>query len=173
MKPVNAKELKRAYIIFGVSFLVLATFSIVCLSCFFATRRYERKLLQQEVDQADRVLAGRKDINTQFDLITARLNDLSRFTNINAEEMDNQALMLQDVQDAVFKINEILKKQRTTAPSFQLYRKMADDVTVIAGIQDSLFSTRFQLESMREQLDACLRVNKAAANKLSQGLFRR
>lgn len=171
MKPINAKELKRAYIIFGVSFITLAVFSILCLSFFFATQRYERGLLQREVDQADLVLTKRKDINTQFDLIASKLNDLSRFTDIDPEEMDNQAIMLQDVQDAVFRINEILKKQSQT-PSFQLYRKMADDVTVMAGIQDSLFSTRFQLESMKAQLDACLRVNRSAGKKLSLGIFR-
>ncbi len=172
MKPVNEKELKRSYIVFGGSFIALAAFSIMCLSLFFGTQRYERQLLQQRADLADRLLVKRKDINTQFDVIVSRLNDLSRFTQINPEEMDNQAIMLQNVQDAVFKVNEMLKQEQLHTPSFQLYQKMADDVSQMAGIQDSLFSTRFQLESMKAQLDACLRVNRSAGDKLSLGLFR-
>jgi hypothetical protein len=172
MKPVNAIELKRSYIIFGVSFIVLAAFSILCLFLFFGAQRYERQLLLQRAERADQLLAKRRDINTQFDLIISRLNDLSRFTQINPEEMDNQAIMLQNVQDAVFRVNEILKQQQLQTPSFRLYQKMADDVSQMAGIQDSLFTTRFQLESMKAQLDACLRVNRSAGDKLSLGLFR-
>ena len=173
MKPINDRELKKAYITFGINFLILGLFSILCLYFFFATQRHEYRLLQHEVDDAEQLLSKRKDINTQFDLMQNRFNELSRFSSINAEEMDNQAIMLADIQTSIFKIKDLLKQQHKNTPSFALYQKMADDAAQMAGIQDSLFTTRFQLESVKSQLDACLRLNKSAQDKLSLGIFRR
>lgn len=172
MKPINEKELKRSYIIFGANFLALATFALLCLYFFFATQHYEYRLLQHEVDETDQLLSRRKDINTQFDLMLSRFNDLSRFSSIDAQEVDNQAIMLADIQNSIFRIKSLLKEEHADAPSFQLYQKLADDASQMAGIQDSLFSTRFQLESVKSQLDACLKVNKSAGDKLSLGVFR-
>lgn len=173
MKPVNAKELKRSYILFSVNFIVLAGFSIFCLYLFFAARDYEYRLLQNDVNTAGELLSRRKDVNTQFDLILSRFTDLSKFTTINSEEMDNQATLLQDIQDANYKIKELLKQQQRGTASFLLYTKMTDDVAQMAGIQDSLFDSRFQLESTKAQLESCLRVNHSAENKLSLGIFRK
>lgn len=172
MRPINAKELKRAYIVFGVNFIVLAGFSILCLYFFFGAKDYEYRLLQDDVDRAEQLLSKRRDINTQFELIIARFNDLSQFHTIDAQEMDNQAAMLQDIQAANFKVKDMLKEADSHTPSFELYGKLSDDVGQMAGIQDSLFNTRFQLESVKSQLDGCLRVNRAAGNKLSMGLYR-
>src|SRR5882757_10289644 len=100
MKPINAKELKRSYLLFAVNFIALAAFSLFCLYLFFAAQDYEYKLLQNDADRADRLLSKRKDLNTQFDLILSRFNDLSQFSSINSEEMDNQATMLEDIHNA-------------------------------------------------------------------------
>lgn len=170
MRPINAKELKRAYIVFGVNFMVLAGFSLLCLYFFFGARDYEYRLLQGDVDKAEQLLSKRRDINMQFELIISRFNDLSQFHTIDAQEMDNQATMLQDIQAANFKVKDMLKEADSDAPSFELYKKLSDDVGQMAGIQDSLFNTRFQLESIKGQLDACLRVNHSAEHKL---LYRR
>jgi DNA repair ATPase RecN len=173
MKPINAKELNRSYVLFSVNFIVLATFSIFCLYLFFAAQSYEYNLLRDEANQAEQLLSKRKDVNNQFDLILSRFNELSKFSSINAEEMDNQASMLEDIQNANFKIKDILKQQQSDMSSFKLYKKMTDDVTQMSGIQDSLFNTRFQLESIKTQLGSCLKVNHSAENKLSFGTFRR
>jgi hypothetical protein len=173
MKPINAKELKRSYLLFAVSFIALAGFSIFCLYLFFAAQNYEYSLLQNEANRADRLLSKRKDINTQFDLILSRFNDLSQFSSINSEEMDNQAIMLEDIQKAVVNVKDLLKQQQQGSASFLLYKKMTDDVTQMAGIQDSLFNSRFQLESIKTQLESCLRINHSAENKLSFGIFRK
>lgn len=169
MKPINAKELKRSYFLFAVNFIGLAAFSLFCLYLFFAAQDYEYKLLQDDADRANRLLSKRKDINTQFDLILSRFNDLSQFSSINPEEMDNQATMLQDIQQAVVNVKDILKQQQQGTASFLLYQKITDDVTQMAGIQDSLFNSRFQLESIKTQLESCLRINHSAENKLSFG----
>jgi len=105
-------------------------------------------------------------------IILSRFNELSKFTSINSEEMDNLASMLDDIQNANFKVKDIIKQGPGT-DSFLLYKKMTDDVTQMAGIQDSLFNTRFQLESIKTQLGSCLRVNHSAEKELSLGLFRR
>jgi hypothetical protein len=70
-------------------------------------------------------------------------------------------------------IKDIIKQEQPGTSSFLLYKKMTDDVTQMAGIQDSLFNTRVQLESIKTQLGSCLRVNHSAEKELSLGLFRR
>jgi len=173
MKPINAKELNRSYLMFSVNFVALAAFSIFCLYLFFAAQNYEYSLLQDDASQAEKLLSKRKDVNTQFDIILSRFTELSKFTSINSEEMDNQASMLEDIQNANFKIKDLIKQEQSATSSFLLYKKMTDDVTQMAGIQDSLFNTRFQLESIKTQLGSCLKVNHSAEDKLSFGAFRR
>ena len=87
--------------------------------------------------------------------------------------MDNQAIMLEDIQKAVVNVKDLLKQQQQGSASFLLYKKMTDDVTQMAGIQDSLFNSRFQLESIKTQLESCLRINHSAENRLSLGVFRK
>lgn len=172
MKPINAKELKRSYILFIANFTALAALAVLCLYFFFAAQDYEFRLLRKEVEQSDQLVSQRKDINTQFDLILSRFDELSKFSSINSEEMDNQVTMLEDIHRSVLKVKDLVKRQRGSA-SFLLYRTMTDNVTQMAGIQDSLFNSRFQLESLKAQLESCLRVNHSAENKLSLGVFRK
>lgn len=173
MKPINAKELNKSYKVFSLNFLALAGFSILCVYFFFASLQYDYNLLADNVNQSQQLLSKRKEINTQFDLILLRFNQLSRFTSTSSEEMNNQSIMIDDIQNANFKIKDIIKQQQSTASSFLLYKKMTDDVAQMAGIQDSLFNTRFQIESAKTQLESCLKVNHTAATTLSGGLFKR
>jgi hypothetical protein len=129
--------------------------------------------LEKEVKQTDQLLAKRKDINTKFDMILLRFKQLSKYTSINSEEMNNQAIMLEDIQNTNFKIKEIIKKEKSTVSSFLLYKKMTEDVSQMAGIQDSLFTTRFQIENLKTQLDACFRTNSTAARRIRGGRFNR
>lgn len=173
MKPINSNELKRSYLVFSVNFGILIIFSIGCLYFFFATEQYEYHLIKDRVTQTEQLLAKRKEMNLQFDLILSGFNNLSRFSAVGSEEMDNQVIMLENIQDANFKIRDILKQAPADGASFMLYKKMTDDVTQMAGIQDSLFTTRFQLESIKSQLGNCLKINHSASSKLSLGIFRR
>lgn len=173
MKPINAKELNKSYKVFSLNFVALSAFSILCVYLFFASQQYDYNLLADNVSQSQQLLAKRKEINTQFDLILLRFNQLSRFTSANSEEMNNQSAMIEDIQNANFKIKDIIKQQQSTASSFLLYKKMTDDVAQMAGIQDSLFTTRFQIESTKTQLESCLKVNHSASAALSGGLFKR
>ena len=173
MKPINAQELSRSYKVFVLNFVVLTAFTIGCLYLFFLASRSEYHLLENEVKRTDALLLKRKEINTQFDIILLRFKQLSKYTTINSEEMNNQAILLEDIQNANFKIKNIIKEQKSEAGSFQLYKKMTSDVTDMAAIQDSLFSTRFQIENVRTQLESCLGTNQKAINKLRGGHFSR
>jgi len=140
---------------------------------FFAASRFEYELLEKEVKQTEQLLSKRKDINTKFDMILLRFKQLSKYTSINSEEMNNQAIMLEDIQNTNFKIKDIIKKEKTTVSSFLLYKKMTEDISQMAGIQDSLFTTRFQIENLKTQLDACFKTNNNAAKKIRGGRFTR
>ncbi|MBB6498430.1 hypothetical protein [Pedobacter cryoconitis] len=173
MKPINALELNKSYRLFIFNFIALTVFAVLCVYLFFASSKYEYQLLEKEVKQTDQLLAKRKDINTRFDMILLRFKQLSKYTSINSEEMNNQAIMLEDIQNANFKIKEIIKKEQSPVSSFLLYKKMTDDVSQMAGIQDSLFTTRFQIENVKTQLDGCFKTNQSAAKKIRGGRFTR
>lgn len=172
MKPINAKELTESYRYFVINFVLLTAMGLTCIYLFFAASKYEYQILEEKVKQTDQLLSRRKEINTKFDMILLKFKELSKYTSINAEELNNQAILLEDIQNNNFKIKEILKKQPSTS-SFLLYKKMSDDVTQMAGIEDSLFTTRFQIENIRTQLESCLHTNQSAADKLRAGRFRR
>lgn len=173
MKPINAQELSKSYRLFIFNFIFLITFAVICVYLFFAASRFEYQLLEKEVKQTDQLLAKRKDINTKFDMILLRFKQLSKYTSINSEEMNNQAIMLEDIQNTNFKIKDIIKKEKSTVSSFLLYKKMTEDVSQMAGIQDSLFTTRFQIENLKTQLDACFKTNSTAARRIRGGRFNR
>jgi DNA repair ATPase RecN len=172
MKPINFRQLNKSYLVFFVNFISLGAFSVFCLYLFFLTQGYEYRLLKDNVSEADQLLSKRREVNSQFDLILARFNELSKFSKINSEEIDNQSLMLEQIHDANSKVISIIGQQHSPSESFLLYKKMTDDVAKMAGIQDSLLITRFQLESIKTQLESCVRVNRAATRKLSYGGFR-
>jgi hypothetical protein len=173
MKPINAQELNKSYRLFIFNFISLTIFAVICVYLFFAASRFEYQLLEKEVKQTDQLLAKRKDINTQFDMILLRFKQLSKYTSINSEEMNNQAIMLEDIQNINFKIKDIVKKEKSTVSSFLLYKKMTEDVSQMAGIQDSLFTTRFQIDNLKTQLDACFKTNSTAARRIRGGRFNR
>lgn len=173
MKPINAQELTKSYRLFILNFILLTSFALICIYLFFAASKYEYQILEDKVKQTDQLLSKRKDINTRFDMILLKFKELSRYTSINSEELNNQAILLEDIQNNNFKIKEIIKQQQSGTSSFLLYKKMSDDVTQMAGIEDSLFTTRFQIENIRTQLESCLHTNQSAADKLRAGRFRR
>lgn len=173
MKPINAQELTRSYKHFVLYFILLISFALICVYLFFNASKYEYAILEEKVKQTDQLLAKRKEINTRFDMILLKFKELSKYTSINSEEMNNQAILLEDIQNNNFKIKEFIKKQQSATSSFLLYKKMSDDVTQMAGIQDSLFTTRFQIENIRTQLESCLHTNQSAATRLRAGIFRK
>ncbi|WP_158799322.1 hypothetical protein [Pedobacter sp. L105] len=173
MKPINAQELTRSYQLFILNFVLLISFALICVYLFFIASKYEYQILEDKVKKTDQLLSKRKEINTRFDMILLKFNELSKYSSINSEELNNQAILLEDIQNNNFKIKEILKNQQPATSSFLLYKKMSDDVTQMAGIEDSLFTTKFQIENIRTQLESCLHTNQSAADKLRAGKFRR
>lgn len=171
MKPINAQELSKSYRLFVINFIVLASASIFGVYLFFAASKVEYQLLEKQVKQTEQLLSKRRAINDKFDLILMRFKQLSRYTSISSEEMNNQAIMLEDIQNANFKIKDLIKEQSSVTGSFLMYKKMTDDIAQMAGIQDSLFTTRFQIENIRTQLQSCLKTNQGAADRLRRGRF--
>lgn len=173
MKPINAQELTKSYMHFIISFVLLTSTALLCVYLFFAASTYEYKILEDKVKQTEQLLSKRREINTRFDIILQRFKELSKYTSINSEEMNNQAILLGDIQNSNSKIKDIIKKEQSAAGSFLLYKKMSDDVAQMAATQDSLFTTRFQIENIRTQLESCLHTNQSAADRLRAGRFRR
>jgi hypothetical protein len=173
MKPINAEELRRSYLHFAVSFALLTSMALVCVYFFFASSTYEYQLLEDKVRETNELLSKRREINTRFDLIILRFKQLSKYTVFNSEEMNNQSILLSDIQGSNAKIRTLIKNEQSSAPSFLLYQKMSDDVVQMAATQDSLYSTRFQIENIRIQLESCKQTNQSAANRLRAGRFRR
>ncbi|RQO75088.1 hypothetical protein DBR43_06865 [Pedobacter sp. KBW06] len=174
MKPINAQELSRSYRLFVLNFILLTSFAILCVYLFFVSSKFEYQLLEKEVKQTDMLLAKRKEINTNFDMILQRFQQLSKngSTVIGSVEMNNQAIILEDIQNKNFRIREIIKEQKSDAGSFQLYKKMTDDVVQMAVIQDSLLGTKVAIARLKYQLESCRKTNLAGNKKLKSGIFK-
>nr|WP_067057374.1 type VI secretion system TssO [Mucilaginibacter sp. L294] len=172
MKPVNNNDLRRSYVNFILYFITVVAFTILIVFFFFFTTNHEAVLLNQRVKESDKMVAVRNEINNNFDLILQRMQQLSQFTKMNSEELNNQGLLLNDIQEANLKIQAKLQENATSLKSFELYKKLSDNISVAANIKDSLFTTRFQIESLRSQLAACNKTNTSAVNRI-KGRFGR
>lgn len=172
MKPVNNNDLRRSYINFILYFAVAIAFSILIVFFFFVTTNREGVLLNERVKESDKLVSARNDINNNFDIILQRMQQLSQFTKMSSEELNNQSLLLNDIQEANLKIQARLQESNAHLKSFELYKKLSDNISVAAGIKDSLQTTRFQIESLRSQLASCNRTNTTAVNKI-KGRFGR
>jgi hypothetical protein len=172
MKPVNSSDLRNAYIRFILYFVALVAFSILTLYFFFLTSNREVTMLNERVKQSDNLVAIRSDINNNFDIILQRMQQLSQYTKMNAEEMNNQTLLLNDIQESNLKIQDKLHQNPVPLKSFELYKKLSDNISTVANVKDSLYTTRFQIESLRSQLESCNRTNRSAVNRI-KGRFGR
>lgn len=172
MKPVNNYELRNAYIRFILYFMLLLAFSIVGVYFFFLTSTREVALLNDRAKESDRLIAVRNDINTNFDLILQRMQQLSQYTKMNADELNNQNLLLNDIQESNLRIQAKLQQNPMPLKSFELYKKLSDNISTAANVKDSLFTTRYQIESLRSQLESCNKTNTNAVNKI-KGRFGR
>lgn len=172
MKPVNSSDLRNAYIRFILYFITLLVFSIFAVYFFFLTSNREVVLLNERVKESDNLIAVRSDINNNFEIILQRMQQLSQYTRMNSEELNNQTILLNDIQESNLGIQAKLQQNPAALKSFELYKKLSDNVSTAANIKDSLFTTRFQIESLRSQLESCNRTNRSAINKI-RGRFGR
>ncbi|MDN5286877.1 MAG: hypothetical protein JWR38_3151 [Mucilaginibacter sp.] len=167
MKPVNIKDLNRAYRIFVLYLIALLLFSVVTVYFFFVTSGREMVLLNAKVKETDQLIAIRNDINNNFELILLRMQQLSQYSKMNSEELNNQSILLSDIQESNQHIQDKLQNNPYPLKSFELYKKLSNNIAMVANVKDSLFTTRFQIESLRSQLESCNKINKSAIGKLS------
>lgn len=172
MKPVNNNELRNAYLKFILYFSILIGCSIVAVYFFFLTSTREVALLNDRARESDRLVSIRNDINNNFDIILQRMQQLSQYTKMNADELNNQNLLLNDIQESNLKIQAKLQQNPMALKSFDLYKKLSDNISTAANVKDSLFTTRYQIESLRSQLESCNHTNTTAVNKI-KGRFGR
>jgi hypothetical protein len=167
MKPVNTSDLRRAYITFILYFITLLAFSLIVVFLFFVTSNQEVAILNQKVKESDKLITLRTDINNNFDIILQRMQQLSQYTKMNPEELNNQSILLNDIQKSNQKIQAELQQNPIHLKSFELYKKLSDNISTAATIKDSLFTTRFQIESLRSQLESCNKTNSTAVSKIN------
>ena len=173
MKPINALEIKKAYIRFIVNFDFLTLFSILCIYLFFAAADYEYALLDKKVKEAEKLSYLRKDINTNFDLILVRFKELAQYRDYNANEMSKQGILPNDIQTSNNRIKDLISKKPETSASFDLYEKINNNVSAMADLQDSLIKSRGDIQRYKEQINDCQRANQSAANKIRNGRYGR
>ncbi|WP_291911123.1 type VI secretion system TssO [Chitinophaga sp. CB10] len=169
MKPINLQELNRSYFKFIIHFVILILFVLMGVACFFFTGRHELRLLGEQSRTYDQLTYYREEVTSRFDNVLLKLRSLSQYVNADAQELSNQALLINGVQSDNNRVRGLLdeRRQLTVAPSYELYGKMTRNVMVLASLKDSLSQTRFQMESLREQLEACDHSTKKAMKKLN------
>jgi hypothetical protein len=172
MKPINSRDIFRAYRNFLLLFTLLLIFTITGVYFFFITANQEMVLLSKKVKESDRLVAVRSDINNDFEKIMHQMQELSDYTNMSSAEINNQTLLLNDIQEANQRIQNKLQHSEFSLKSFQLYQKLSNNINTAATIKDSLFTTRFMIESSRQQLKSCNTTNESAISRLKSGLNR-
>lgn len=171
MKPINTRELNKAYRTFALYFLCFLLFALLCVSCFFITSGKEMELLSQQAKQYDKLMYTRQEITTQFDYILLRLQTVSRYTS-NAGDMSDQTVLMNAIQSGNERIKGLLDDmpENIQGPSFAIYRGMTGNVRSLSGLKDSISQTRFQIESLRSQMDDCNTTIKKLTSILNGGL---
>ncbi|TCD07626.1 hypothetical protein EZ449_13905 [Pedobacter frigidisoli] len=173
MKPINALEIRKAYIKFISNFVFLTLFSILCIFLFFVAADFEYALLDKKVKEAEKLSYLRKDINTNFDLILVRFKELAQYRDYNANEMSKQGILLNDIQTSNNRIKDLISKKPEASASFDLYEKINNNVGAMADLQDSLLKSRGDIQRYKEQINDCQRANQSAANKIRNGRYGR
>ena len=173
MKPINAIEIRNAYLKFILNFAFLSLFSIFCIYLFFAASNYEYILLDKKVKETEKLSYLRKDINTNFDLILVRFKELAQYRDYNANEMSKQSILLNDIQTANNRIKDLISKKANPSLSFDLYQKLNNNVGAMADLQDSLLKSRGDIQRYKEQVYDCQRVNRSAVNRIRNGIYGR
>jgi len=172
MKPINNRDILKAYRNFLLLFALLLVFSITGVYFFFLTSSQEIALLNKKVIESERLVTIRSDINNDFEQIMQRMQQLSDFSNMSSAELNNQTLLLNDIQEANQRIQNKLQQNEFPLKSFQLYQKLSNNINTAATIKDSLFTTRFMIESARQQLESCNKTNQSAITKIKKGFTR-
>ena len=169
MKPINTRELKSAYLSFLTHFLWLLFIIILCTVSYFATSRREMELLSKRAREYDQIKYNREEITGRFDDVLWRLRALTQYVKADPEEYSNQAVLMNAVQAGDQGIRGMLEEEGDSLadPATDLYRRMASQVALLTTLKDSLSRTRFQIESLRDQLKACSAANQDAARTLS------
>lgn len=169
MKPINLHELNRAYFNFIIHFVILILFVLIGVACFFFTSRHELQLLGEQSRSYDQLAYYREEVTNRFDHMLVKFRSLTQYVNADAQELSNQALLINGVQADNNRVRGLLdeRRQLEIVPSYELYGKMTRNVMVLASLKDSLSQTRFQMESLREQLEACDNSTRKAMKKLN------
>lgn len=168
MKPINTHELNKAYLGFVLHFFWLLVIIILVIIGYFVTNRQELQLLSYRARQYDQLRYTREEMTGQFDMILQRMRSLSQYVKADPEEYSNQEVLMNAVEAGTQRIKGALEGQGNGlgGPATELYRKMTGHITLLSTMKDSLAQTRFEIESLRAQLDACGKTNRDAAKDL-------
>lgn len=169
MKPLNIITLKSSYKNFVIHFSLLILFSIICVFFYYQTKNADFILINKRLELVNKNEEARKGVDAELQVVRAKLTSISRAHFTNFEDLDNQYITLALVKEKVNKIGELIENMDTKTLRYGMYKRLSGDLTPMIVTQDSLFTTRFEIQSIKEQLDACLRTYNTAKSKLRGG----
>lgn len=172
MQAINAEEIKKSMIFFIFQFVLFTLFSVFTIYLYFLAEDKEYHLLDQKVKETEELSAIRKDINYNLDFILLRFHELSAYKNYNADAFSKQDILIEDILTANQKIKDLVKTYPYTTSSFVIYDKLNTNISKMASLKDSLFSSRYAIESYKTQISDCISKNNTAINKIRKGKFR-
>lgn len=172
MRPINIVSLKASYINFVIHFTLLIAFSLCCLFFYYNTKKIDFLLINRRLELVNKQEEARKKVNAELLGIRKNLESISRVHSVNLEDLDDQYNALAIVKEKATKINELVTDMDPKTVNYSLYKTLSENLTPMVVTQDSLFMTRFEIQSIKEQLDACLRTYDVAKSKLRGGLLK-
>mgnify|MGYP003424316334 FL=1 len=175
MKPLNSKEIYLSFFVFLLYFSLLLCFTLGGVYFYFLASFKEYSLLKKKSDDIESLMANRLGIIADFTLINQRFTDLGEQNSGHANQIAQRRILQMEIANSSSAIQKRMLRlgAQEDRPSLRLYERLNTDVKAIAKLQDSLFTTKNQIESKRLQLSNCLESNKKAVDNFRKVNFRR
>jgi hypothetical protein len=170
MKPLNIITLKSSYMSFLTHFSLLILFTIICIFFYYQAKNVDFLLINKRLELINKQEEARKEVDAELLMIRAKLASISRTHSTDYDDLDNQYVALALVKEKSSKISKLLGNMDTNTLRYGMYQRLSEDLTPMVVMQDSLFTTRFEIQSIKDQLDVCLRTYNVAKSKLRGGL---
>ena len=163
MKPLNSREINKAFIVFMVYFAVLLGVCLLCVYTYFSTAESEGIILMKQVNKYDQVFAKHQQLADQTSSIYNHMQLL------NSDRINNSLELQRLISNEKDKLNKMMQQAGSDqAANFTVYDNLSKKLNTLLGIKDSIRLVGIDEDLLRSDLMACINDNKQFKKKLKE-----
>lgn len=148
MKPLNNKEVKKAFSLFAIHLFILLGISVLSVFFLFQTRKVQSHEIANQLDAYDAIQNKQLILNHKIDSI---LYDISL---LNSNKIQNSIFLQNRIAYEKVQIEELM--QSADSSHFLLYRKMMSLVNPMLVCKDSINSLFTREDFLKKSLLDCM-----------------